>query len=222
MLVFDWLNVWNYYRGDAVKKIILHLCADLGSDSYPYQTDDHYEVVCIGESIGVQNYYPVGKVHGILANPPCTEFSTARANGKARNPEEGMFLVEECLRIIEQCKPEWWVIENPARGVLKNYLGDPAYRYEPWWYGSPWTKQTALWGKFNIPTRKYNKWEEVQQNDKLYIRPSRPKPSLAFLHKSAVHNIPEFKPFIDHVHCDADFRSLCSQGFANAFKDVNL
>jgi site-specific DNA-cytosine methylase len=204
-----------------MKKIILHLCADLGSDSYPYQVDDNYKVIRVGEQIGVENYEPPENIHGIIANPPCTEFSTARADGKARNPDQGMFLVEHCLRIIEQCKPEWWIIENPARGVLKNYLGDPVYKYEPWWYGSPWTKQTALWGKFNIPTRQYHKWEEVQQNDKLYIRPNRPKPSLAFLHKSAVYNIPEFAPFIDHVYCDADFRSLCSQGFAKAFKEVN-
>jgi len=218
-----------------MKKIILHLCADLGSDSYPYQTDDTYEVVRVGQDIGVENLYfayecvIVGGLElsyydivGIIANPPCTEFSTARTNGKAREGEQGFNLVDECLRVIEEVKPDWWVLENPARGTLKNYLGEPVYKYEPWWYGSPWTKQTALWGKFNIPARKYNKWEEVQQNDKLYIRPNRPKPSLAFLHKSAVHNIPEFKPFIDHVHCDADFRSLCSQGFANAFKDVNL
>ena len=43
------------------------------------------------------------------------------------------------------------------------------------------------------------------------------KPALAFLHKSAINYIPEFefaKPFVKN---DADFRSLCSQGFAEAF-----
>jgi len=64
----------------------------------------------------------------------CTEFSTARSNGKARNPEEGMFLVKECQRIIAECNPTFWVIENPAKGVLKNYLDAPTYEYEPWWY----------------------------------------------------------------------------------------
>jgi hypothetical protein len=55
-------------------------------------------------------------VHGIIANPVCLEFSTARSSGKARNPEEGMILVNECLRIIDEAKPNFWVIENPAKG----------------------------------------------------------------------------------------------------------
>lgn len=31
------------------KKIILHLCADLGSDSRYYQLDNDYEVIMVGE-----------------------------------------------------------------------------------------------------------------------------------------------------------------------------
>jgi len=201
-------------------KILLHLCADLGSDSKPFE-DAGYEVIKIGEDIGVENYHPPKDVFGVIANPPCTEFSTARADGKARHPDEGMFLVEHCLRIIKECDPEFWVLENPARGVLKDYLGKPTYKYEPWWYGSPWTKQTALWGNFNIPKRAYHAWEDVPKNDKLYVRPRRPKPSLAFMHKSAIHDIPEFECFKDKVHTDADFRSLCSQGFARAFFNAN-
>lgn len=38
-------------------KVILHLCADTGSDTLPY------------------NYTPPEKVHGVIANPVCTEFS---------------------------------------------------------------------------------------------------------------------------------------------------
>ena len=40
------------------KKIILHLCADIGSDSLFYQLSDEYEVIMIGEDIGVENYIP--------------------------------------------------------------------------------------------------------------------------------------------------------------------
>lgn len=203
------------------KKIILHLCADLGSDSYFYQQDSEYEVIMIGADIGVENYKPPQGVYGVIANPPCTEFSTARADGKARNPEEGMFLVEHCLRIIEECNPTFWVVENPARGVLKSYLGEPRYKYEPWWYGSPWSKQTALWGNFSIPPRVFTKWEDVPKLDGLYIRPNREKPSLAFMHKSHIKFIPEFLPFIDKVDNDMHFRSLCSQKFAKAFYEVN-
>ena len=85
----------------TAKKIILHLCADIGSDSYQYSIDDNYEVVKIGADIGVENYYIGGmddtemqNIHGVIANPPCTEFSTARADGKARENKEGFELVD--------------------------------------------------------------------------------------------------------------------------------
>lgn len=200
-------------------KTILHLCADTGSDTKPYR-DAGYNVILVGSDIGVENYKPPKNVHGIIANPVCTEFSTARSNGKARNPEAGMFLVKECQRIIEQAKPTWWVIENPARGVLKNYLGTPTYEYEPWWYGSPWTKRTALWGKFNIPPRVYDRWEDVPKIPELYVRPGRPKPSLAFMHKSSYDLIPEFQ-VLPRPDSDMEFRSLCSQKFAQAFYEAN-
>ena len=200
-------------------KTILHLCADTGSDSWFYRTDG-YEVIMIGSDIGVENYSPDRPIYGIFANPPCTEFSTARTDGKARNPKDGMFLVEHCLRIIKECDPHFWVIENPAKGVLKQYLGNPTYEYEPWWYGSPWTKRTALWGKFNHPFATYQHWEDVPQIPKLYTRPGRGKPSLAFMHKSAYDLIPEFQG-LPRPTSDMEFRSLCSQKFAQAFFEVN-
>ena len=200
-------------------KTILHLCADTGSDTRPYK-DAGYEVILVGSKIGVENYHPPKNVHGIIANPVCLEFSTARSNGKARNPEAGMFLVRECQRIIEEAKPEWWVIENPAKVALKEYLGQPTYEYEPWWYGSPWTKRTALWGRFKIPPRLYQKWEDAPKIDGLYTRPGRGKPSLAFMHKNHKHFIREFDCF-EGIDTDMEFRSLCSQKFAKAFMEAN-
>ena len=69
-----------------MKKIILHLCADLGSDSRYYQLDDDYEVIKVGQEIGVENYNPPKNVYGIIANPPCTEFSRAVHGGFAMIP----------------------------------------------------------------------------------------------------------------------------------------
>lgn len=207
-----------------MKKIILHLCADTGSDTKPYQDDPAYEVILVGKDIGVENYHPPKNVYGIIANPVCLEFSTARSTGKARNPHQGMFLVNECLRIIQEAQNwnpiKFWVIENPAKGVLADFIGTPRYQYEPWWYGSPWTKRTALWGDFNMPQRKYSEWEDVPKIPELYVRPGRPKPSLAFMHKSAQKLIPEFQVF-EQTDSDMEFRSLCSQKFAQAFKKAN-
>ena len=106
-----------------------------------------------------------------------------------------------------------------ALRVLKKYLGSPDYEYEPWWYGSPWTKRTALWGRFNIPERKYWEWEDVPKIPELYTRPGRGKPSLAFMHKNHARFIPEFSAF--KPDSDMEFRSLCSQKFALAFYEAN-
>lgn len=147
-------------------KKILHLCADIGSDSKPYR-DAGYEVICIGKEIGVENYHPPKDVYGIIANPPCTHFSIARTCAKTpRDLREGMRLVKECLRIIWECNydlPEgkltcplkFWVIENPSTGLLKNFLGNPTFSYCPSEYGAPFTKRTALWGKFNLPKKPF-------------------------------------------------------------------
>jgi hypothetical protein len=199
-------------------RTILHLCADTGSDSKPYR-DAGYNVILVGRSIGVENFHPPKDVYGVIANPVCTEFSIASGFHKRGDHAEGMRLVKECQRIISEANPEWWVIENPASGHLKTYLGEPRMTYEPWHFGDPWTKRTALWGDFRPPLRTYQRWEDVPKNPRLYQRPGRSKPSIAFMHKSAIHHIPAFSSF--RVDNDPEFRSLCPQGFATAFFECN-
>ena len=89
-------------------------------------------------------------------------------------------------------------------------------------YGSPWTKKTALWGNFEMPKPLFEKWEDVPKNENLYVRPGRPKPALAFLHKSAIQFMPEYEWCRDRIRNDADLRSLCTAGFADEFKKINL
>lgn len=209
-------------------KTILHLCADTGSDSWPYRSMEGYEVITVGSDIGVENYHPDRPIHGIIANPVCTEFSAAKHGmafgGMSRIPrdlDEGMRLVRECGRVIEESSPAWWVIENPATGLLRDFMGKPDHSYEPWEYGSPWTKRTGLWGDFNMPPRVYTNWDDVPKLP-LYTRPGRGKPSLAFMHKSAWEFIPEFRDSgMPRPESDMEFRSLCSQKFAQAFAAVN-
>jgi len=208
-------------------RTILHLCADTGSDTWPYQQDPAYEVIRIGSDIGVENYSPDRPVHGVIANPVCTEFSAARYGnsygGGSRSPsdpEAGMWLVNECLRVIHEASPVWFAIENPATGQLRNHLGAPDFAYEPWQFGSPWTKRTGLWGHFTAPTPLYTEWDDVPKLP-LYARPGR-RPSIAFMHKSAFQLIPEFRDSgMPTPQTDAEFRSIASQGFARAFKAAN-
>ena len=214
-----------------MKKVILHLCADIGSDSRFYDLSDDYEVIRIGAEIGVENYTPPANVHGVIANPVCTDLSRARTGGKARNIDKGMFLVNHCLRIIEECNPVWWVLENPATGALRTRLGAPKYEYQPWQYGSPWTKKTALWGNFNAPKPLFKNWEDVPKIAELYIRKPytqkdgkvrvSTKPAMILMHKSAKAHIREMDWASDRLNDDAALRSWCSQGFAEQFFLVN-
>lgn len=208
-------------------RLIGQLCADTGSDTWPYRSDERYRVITIGADIGVENFSPARRFHGMGANPVCREFSAAKYGNtfgggerERSNPEDGMELVRECLRVIEEAEPTWWWLENPATGRLRDFLGKPTFEYEPWQFGSPWTKKTALWGNFTPPEPIYRRWEDVPKLD-IYARPGR-KPSIAFLHKSAFHKIPEFyESGMPAPTSDMELRSLCSQGFARAFKEVN-
>lgn len=205
----------------TLRRLILHLCADIGSDSLFYQLDPRYEVTLIGKDIGVENYHPPRAVWGIIANPVCTEFQTINGYGKVNDTAKGMFLVEHCLRIIDECSPHWWVLENPARGKLRKIIGEPRAVYQPWQYGASWTKATALWGSFTMPPKLYSKWEDVPNKLPLYTRPGRGKPNLAFMHKSEALKIPEMSWALERIVCDADLRSMCCAGFAKAFKEAN-
>ena len=204
-----------------MKKIILHLCADIGSDSRYFQLDDEFEVIKIGKDIGVENYHPPKNVFGVIANPVCTEFSIAKGFHINGDLEKGMFLVNHCLRIIKECNPTFWLIENPATGKLKDFLGKPGFIYQPWEFGSPWTKKTALWGNFNIPIKTYNKWEDLEKIESLYIRGNRKKPSLVYLHKNDKYKIKEWEWAYDLINDDMSLRSMCSDGFAKAFYEAN-
>lgn len=146
-------------------KIILHLCAKEGSDSKPYR-DAGYDVRIIGEEIGVENFSPPSNVYGIIANPPCTQFSMLRGTPKSpRDLREGMRLVKEVLRIIWECQYactgpcnqppplKFWMLENPSTGFLSWFLGKPNFVYSQHEYGALHTKRTGLWGYFNHPKR---------------------------------------------------------------------
>lgn len=136
------------------------------------------------------------------------------------------------MRIIRECKPDWFVIENPANGALKSFLGRPKMIYNPWEFGSPWTKKTALWGKFNIPEKIYKSFYDIPESErniglKLYPNkkleaPLSDIPSLTQQGDlSVIKSVKEFEPFLPYCKTLADYRSLCSQKFAQAFKNAN-
>ena len=205
---------------DNKDKIILDLCGGSGSWSKPYK-EAGYDVRLITlPEYDVLTYEPPENVYGILAAPPCTEFSVlnCKAEPRKRKPEEGLKVVMACMRIIEKCKPVWWAMENPV-GYLREYMGNSRLIFQPWEYGDAWTKRTELWGNFNIPQKIYSKWEDVPDKLPLYTRPGRKKPNFAYLQKSAQALIPQLA--WANPKTDADFRAITPPGFAKAFFEAN-
>lgn len=159
-----------------MKKIILDLCGGTGAWSKYYSQNPDYKVYNLTlpnhditrlAELPSEVAYALqeGKVYGILAAPPCTQFSIARNDKtakQARDMEKGMEVVHACLKIIwwAQYKKfrkgeglQFWCLENPASGYLQRFLGKPAMIFEPYEYGDPYTKKTALWGNFKEPKK---------------------------------------------------------------------
>lgn len=209
---------------DNSHKTILHLCADIGSDSQPYR-DAGYNVICVGSDIGVENYHPPKDVYGIIANPPCTMFSFARTNAKKpRDLRQGMELVEACLRIIWECQYriksdvqkysplKFWVLENP-KAMLQWFLGKPAMIYNPFEFGERYQKATCLWGRFNEP--KKNPIELSPDEKKLARVNSQKFPKFDYMKTKDI--APEFYGKLTRT----ERRSICSPKFAQAFFEAN-
>lgn len=201
-------------------KIILDLCGGTGSWSRPYRQAGYDVRLITLPEYDVRTYMPPEKVYGILAAPPCTEFSILNCKAEQRklDPAVGLSVVTACLRIIAMTSPVWWVLENPV-GHLVEHMGPPQIVFQPWEYGDPWTKRTALWGSFTVPKKTYSQWEDVPNKLPLYTRPGREKPNFAYLHKSAQNLIPQLS--FAKPRTDADFRAITPPGFAQAFFEAN-
>ena len=94
----------------------------------------------------VRDWTPETKYDVVVASPPCTEFSQltrlAISRGQ-RGPTDikgAMNLVKACVRIIEEAKPRFWILENVFGAVdhISEVLGRPVLVRRPWF----------LWGKF--------------------------------------------------------------------------
>lgn len=135
------------------ERVVLDLCAGSGSWSEPYRAAGYDVRRVTLPAHDVRDYVPPARVWGVLAAPPCEEFSLAK-NGHARDFVRGLETVAACLRIImmAQPSPSWWALENPV-GLLSRWLGRPAFVFQPYEFGDPWSKRTAIWGSFTPPRK---------------------------------------------------------------------
>lgn len=218
-------------------KIILDLCGGTGSWSKPYK-DAGYEVHVISlPEFNVADWWVVGEVvrfrkqkwskdggeyldipiqdvYGILAAPPCTQFSKMRI--KAKEPRDfvgGMATVNACLSIIQAVqisghKLAFWALENP-QGLLSRFLGNPPYKFEQWMFGNDRVKLTYLWGRFNNPKPKFT------------VRPDYVK---KFGHNVLRDDMryPTAPEEYKHLNLDRSaIRAITDGGFARAFYEAN-
>lgn len=211
------------------KKVILDLCGGTGSWSKPYQ-DAGYDVKIItlpehnvlgfdrtqnlltfwGNKQSGSKDILVGMddIYGILAAPPCTMFSLARTKAKKpRDFTEGMEIVRACMNIIwtvrEQKKLAFWAVENPM-GYLRQFLGAPAFTFDPSQFHETYNKTTDLWGYFKAPNRsKKARYASTDDN-------TRELPNIPEKYKRDYHMSPlQIK------------RSITPEGFAKAFFKSN-
>ena len=83
----------------------------------------------------------------IWASPPCTEYSRAKTTG-TRKINDANKIVERTLAIIEYFNPNYYLIENPQTGLLKEQWFMYAMPYtdvDYCKYGMPYRKRTRLW-----------------------------------------------------------------------------
>ena len=207
-------------------KVILDLCGGTGAWSKPYQDAGYNVIIITLPENDVLTYNPPDNVYGILAAPPCTEFSPINRNKYKKG--EAFFdfdkhknnintdILNACIRIIRKCDPVFYAIENPC-GLMRKYMGVPNFSFQPYQFGDGWTKKTDIWGKFKVPQFSHT-WDSCPKLN-LYVRPSRKRPSIAFLHKASQAKIPQLAGF--YVDNDAAFRAITPPGFASAFFNEN-
>lgn len=103
--------------------------------------------------------YPPHYFTHIWASPPCTEYSRAKTRSP-RNLDLADSIVKRTLEIIEYFKPDYWFMENPATGLLKNrpfMLYIPYYVVDYCQYGLPYKKSTAIWTNHSFEPHVCNK-----------------------------------------------------------------
>ncbi len=220
-------------------KVILDLCGGTGSWSNFYKENGYdvrvltlpdFDVTNWREHKEIVDLIENNKVYGILAAPPCTMFSIARNDTTARVPRDlrgGMKIVNACLEIIHECLYQshklsqnglkFWAMENPYSGYLKRFLGKPALVFQPYEYGDPYTKRTAIWGEF----------KDLKQNIVEPRKFEHPTTKGARDFVSCVEHFADLKQ-IPEGYADKTgysrrtiLRSMTPQGFAKAFYEAN-
>lgn len=165
--LFDYTGVWSQPWRDAGYTVIQY-DKRLGDDLMAFFPVDD---IAAAHEEGME-------VVGVLSATPCTTMTSAGAKWWAtrhdvpNEPDLVRMFGEKALQdhdtpheynkdlvaltelFIDLAAPQWYAIENPT-GRIGDYLGEegtrinPTMRFDPHYYGDPYTKKTGLWGDFN-------------------------------------------------------------------------
>ena len=83
----------------------------------------------------------------VWASPPCTNYSKAKTRG-VRDIEGSNKIVLKTIEIIDYFDCEYWFIENPQTGLLKDQPFMKDFKYvdcDYCMYGKPYRKRTRFW-----------------------------------------------------------------------------
>jgi hypothetical protein len=122
---------------------------DIVDVGYPYEL-----VLSDVRDFHSADYFHDIRPNVVVASPPCTEFSTltklSHAKGQRGPPDplgpNGIVLVKEAIRIRDEARPDFWVLENVwgSRQYIEPLLGPPMLAVKPW----------VLWG--NLPPKMFD------------------------------------------------------------------
>lgn len=149
----------------------------------------------------------------IFAFPPCTDAACIGARyWKTKGPEALRDLGWQWMQ-VEKLRDDIYpgvpyMFENPRVGHhLTHFIGKPAFKFHPWFFGDAYTKETWLWtgNGFKMPARE---WAAPDEGPGLGLK---------------VHEFID-KDYITHMTGNkerGDKRSITPKGFARAVWSAN-
>ena len=151
---------------------VYSLDRDLGDENNGYKSKNHFQ-----EDIMTWNYkqYPNGFFKIITASPVCLWWSVCRLSWIGRKLKShgnkiitqeildqdielyGVPMIDKVFEIIDYFNPQFYIIENPSTGKMKNYINEliPYYDVNYCMYGLTYKKPTRFWT--NIEGLEFNK-----------------------------------------------------------------
>ena len=123
-----------------------NVCKALGMDAVSLDRDMPADIRSDIMDWDYTTYKP--KDFGVIwSSPPCTEYSMAKTTG-VKKIEDANRLSQRTIDIIRYFEPQYWIIENPQTGKLKEqYLMTelPFKDVDYGKYGMPYRKRARLW-----------------------------------------------------------------------------